>query len=280
MKFLHYRHGLVLISLIIFWGGMFESGASGGLEGVREPVKTVIPPFAPGEKLTFVLKWGRIPAGKATLEVRSVEDMNGEAAYRFVMTARTSSFVDIFFKVRDTIEGMANTAMDHSLHYRAQQHEGNYKRNIVVRFDWDKQEAQYRDSNEYKEPISIPPGTFDPLSVLYYIRMHPLQENTRITRPVTDGKKSVEGKLHVLKRETVKVPAGKFETYKVEPSTEGIGGVFKKNKKAKLHIWLTADERRLPVKIKSKVAVGSFIGELISITAPPRTMRPTNVSSM
>ena len=66
-------------------------------------------------------------------------------------------------------------------------------------------------------------------------------------------------------RSGASVPAGKFDTYKVEPSTEGIGGVFKKDKDAKIHLWLTADERRLPVKVKSKVVVGSFVGELVAV---------------
>jgi hypothetical protein len=51
----------------------------------------------------------------------------------------------------------------------------------------------------------------------------------------------------------------------VEPNLEHIGGVFKKSKDAKLKIWVTADSRRIPVKIKSKVAVGSFVGELMSV---------------
>ena len=45
---------------------------------------------------------------------------------------------------------------------------------------------------------------------------------------------------------------------------EHIGGVFKKSKGAKLQIWVTSDERRIPVKIKSKVSVGSFVAELVS----------------
>jgi len=45
-----------------------------------------------------------------------------------------------------------------------------------------------------------------------------------------------------------------------------VGGVFEKTKDAKIHIWVTADERRIPVRIKSKVAIGSFIGELTSAT--------------
>jgi hypothetical protein len=31
-----------------------------------------------------------------------------------------------------------------------------------------------------------------------------------------------------------------------------------------MKLWITADKRRIPVKIKSKVIVGSFVGELIS----------------
>jgi Flp pilus assembly protein CpaB len=51
----------------------------------------------------------------------------------------------------------------------------------------------------------------------------------------------------------------------VEPETLNIGGVFKKSKKSKLQFWITADERRIPVRIKSKVAVGHFIGDLVAV---------------
>lgn len=98
-------------------------------------------PFAPGEKLTYVLKWEGVPAGKATLEVFPVETLNGKQAYHFVMTARTNSFVDIFYKVRDKIEGYTDLEITRSLFYQSKQREGKYKRDIVVVFDWDKQEA-------------------------------------------------------------------------------------------------------------------------------------------
>ncbi len=227
------------------------------------------PPFFPGEKLTFVLKWGAIPAGEATLEVQSIESISGKDVFRFVMTARTNTFADLFFVVRDKIEGFSDLAMERSMFYRAKQHEGGYKKNSTIAFDWEKQTAQYSNTKRTDDPITIPHGTFDPLSVLYYVRTVPLYEKAQIVRPVTDGSKTVTGTLRIIKRETLKVPAGKFDTYKVEPSTEGIGGVFQKSKDAKLYIWLTADDRRLPVKVKSKVAVGSFVGELVSIEGPP-----------
>jgi hypothetical protein len=39
--------------------------------------------------------------------------------------------------------------------------------------------------------------------------------------------------------------------------------VFKKSKNAKIKLWVTADSRRIPIKIKSKVKIGSFTGELV-----------------
>ena len=44
-----------------------------------------------------------------------------------------------------------------------------------------------------------------------------------------------------------------------------IGGVFRKSGDAKIELWLSTDHRRLPLKIRSKVIVGRFEGELVSI---------------
>jgi hypothetical protein len=45
--------------------------------------------------------------------------------------------------------------------------------------------------------------------------------------------------------------------------SEAFCGGYRKNEK--LRVWVTADKRHIPVKIKSKVKVGSFVGELISV---------------
>jgi len=68
----------------------------------------------------------------------------------------------------------------------------------------------------------------------------------------------------VVRRERLKLSSGTYDTYLLEPELKDIGGVFKKSKDAKLQVWITADERKIPVKVKSKVAFGSFVGELVS----------------
>ena len=56
-------------------------------------------------------------------------------------------------------------------------------------------------------------------------------------------------------REEVDTPAGKFQCLVVEPMLR-TPGLFKHE--GKLTIWLTDDERRMPVLMKSKVAIGSI----------------------
>ena len=227
-------------------------------------------PFQPGEKMHFVLKYGAIPAGEATLEVHDFDEINGVPAYHFVVTARSNSFVDIFFKVRDRIDSYADKEMQHSLYYKKDQKEGKTRRNIKVDFDWQKHESTYVNFDSDPRVISLMPRTFDPLSIFYYSRLLDLQEMKEFEHPVTDGKKNMMGILRIIGEETVSVPAGTFETLVLEPDLQNVEGVFSKKQRAKIKLWVTNDERRLLVQMKSKVIVGSFVAELVAVEGHKR----------
>ena len=220
-------------------------------------------PFHAGEKLILQVRWGFIPAGEAVLEILPVETLNEVKSCHFVMISKTYPFIDLFYKVRDRIDSYVDLGMTHSILYKEQK-SGRSKKDVVVDFNWDKREAVYSKNGTKRRLISILPGSFDPLSVFYAFRIHELTEGLVIKAPVTDGKKCVMGTARVIKREKIGVAGRIYDTYLVEPDLEHIGGVFEKSKKAKLQIWVTADKRRIPVRIKSRILVGSFVGELIS----------------
>ena len=222
-------------------------------------------PFQPGEKMNYVLKWGAIPAGEATLEVHDMYKIKGVEAYHFVMTARSNSFIDIFFKVRDRIDSYADAGMNHSLYYKKDQQEGKTRRKIRVDFDWEKKESTYVNFDANPKVINLMPGSFDPLSAFYRLRMFDLQEGSEFEQPVTDGKRNLMGILRVTGKKKVNVPAGTFETLLLEPDLKKVEGVFSKKLKTKIKLWVTNDERRLLVKLKSKAKVGSFVAELVSL---------------
>ncbi|MCP4666501.1 MAG: DUF3108 domain-containing protein [Deltaproteobacteria bacterium] len=225
-------------------------------------------PFSPGEKLTFQAKWGPIPAGEAVLQVLPIETVKGIKSLHFMLTIRTYPFIDLFYKVRDRIDAYTDVGMTHSLLYKERK-QGASRKNVLVQFFWDRNKAQYSNFGKKRKPISLLPGSFDPLSVFYAFRLRKLEENLEMEGPVTDGKKCVMGRVKVIRREKITVASGTYDTYLVEPELRHIGGVFEKSRDARLQIWVTADERQIPVRVKSRVVVGSFVGELISMEQAP-----------
>ncbi len=222
-------------------------------------------PFAPGERLEYDLRWENVPAGKARMEVSSIKTFNGEKVYHFVLTAQSNAFIDLFYKVRDRIDAYADLDMTCSRHYEKRQHEGRHKKDIVVTFDWENSRARYSSRGRAGGAIELLEGSFDPLSAFYFSRTIDLDVGHQLERPITDGKKNVIGQLNVIGRETITLQNGdRYDTYLVEPELNQVSGVFKESKGAKIRIWVTADERRIPVRVMSKVVVGHFIGELIS----------------
>ncbi|MEN8135712.1 MAG: DUF3108 domain-containing protein [Thermodesulfobacteriota bacterium] len=226
-------------------------------------------PFQPGERLVYKLRWGVVTAGYAELEVLPFVQVNGEEdAWHFILKVRTSGFVDLFYKVRDRIESYTDLTLTNSILYRKEQREGNTDRDVVVSFDRVARSAVYSNKGAAQNAIVVKDGTIDPLASLYYIRNWPLAENLEIVKPVTDGKKVVSGVARVVRRERLKIGGIKYDTFLVEADLKEVRGVFEKSKKSKLRMWITADNRRLLVKVKSKVVVGSFTGTLVEISDP------------
>jgi len=226
--------------------------------------------FFPGERLTYDIKWSIFPAGRVVLEVLPDEEMDGRTVRHFAMTAKTNSFVDAFYKVRDRVDAWTDLAMTRTLLYKQDQHEGSTIRDVLVTLDWEKGQATYTQDGKANAPIQVPEGAFDPLSIFYHFRTLAIAPGAEFTRPVTDGKKAVTGRAKVVKKETLKTEMGKMDAWLLEPELKHVGGVFEKDEKAKLQIWFSTDGRAIPVKIKSKVAVGSFSVELVSVETYPQ----------
>ncbi len=215
-----------------------------------------------GERMIFEVRWAFVVAGEAVLEFIPGEQLEGESVNHYIYRAQTSSFVDLFYKVRDTIESYTDTDLNRSIVYIKKQR-GKSTRDITVTFDRNRNTAQYSLNGNSVEPLEISPGTFDPLSVFYAFRTKLSDDNKEIKISLTDGKRYINAVARIVKKEKIKVAGKEYDTVLVEPEMEGVGGVFQKTKNAKLKIWVTDDDHRIPVRIKSKVAVGSFIADLV-----------------
>ena len=263
---------ILFLSLPLFFTPGYHSLAEDQTEVLEKETSPIVMPFQPGEKFVYKLRWGLVTAGYAELEVLPFEQINGERSWHFVLTARSSRFIDMFYKVRDRIESFTDDLLVSSFIYRKEQLEGKTHRQVEVIFDPEKKTVVYSDWGNKHEPLEVEDGTIDPLASIYFIRKSPLADNAKITKPITDGKKNVLGQAFVVGREKISVGGKKYDTFIVEPDLKGVRGVFEKSKRSKIRLWITADERRLLVKLKSKVVIGSFTGTLIRMEIPPMIM--------
>ena len=240
---------------------------------------TPVKPFSPGEKLTFQLKWGPIPAGEVMLELLPVEKLDNQSVYHFVMTVRTNAFVDLFYYYRSRIDAYADIDMTRSLRYREQTRTRRKAKNVVVEFNWQTKQARFHRVETFFKPkpdrrtkesiIPLLPGTFDPLSVYYYTRLIDLHEGERIKRPVSDGIKCIVAHAEIIRRESMTANGKAYDTFLVQPDFKGVNPVFEHLAGSTILVWVTADAHRIPVKLSSRIVLGRFTGELTAVEGVP-----------
>ncbi len=214
-------------------------------------------PFAVGEKLTFSIRYGVIKAGTATMEVK---DGGKDGTILISSSARSNSFFDVFFKVRDQISAWVDPNTLLTVRFQKQLNEGKYHKQEWVDYLRDEGIARYKDGTE----VILHPDARDVLTSFYYLRTLRLPIGKQIPITYHSSKKNCPVNVDIHKVEWVKTPAGRFRCFVIEPYLQSVG-VF--NQKGRMRVWITADERRIPVKLESKVTFGAFEAILIDYRA-------------
>ncbi len=221
-------------------------------------------PFAQGEKLTYVISWSKIiDAGVAVMEVKNTTTADGRQGYQFVASTHSVGVLEQFFPIRDVVESLVDAHELYSISFNLRENHGGKKRKRIIVFDHNNKTALFRLNDDLPETYSIPKGIQDALSSLYYVRTH---HDFLIEKPITvdvfDSGKTWSVEIYTLGRERIKTPAGEFDTIKVKtyPKYEG---VFMN--KGEIFIWITDDEKKIPVLMKSTITLGSIVATLTKI---------------
>ncbi len=212
------------------------------------PAPTV---WGPGERLVFDISYGPVTAGEGVLETIGTVDHEGRTCYHVESTANSNRFFSSLYKVRDKIVTYIDVVDLGSAYFFKRLREGDYRKTVEITFDREAGLARYDDGST----MPVPPRVQDELSAFYYVRNLDLESGLNLTLAAHTSRRNYDMKVIVHGRETIEVPAGKFECFVVEPVLEG-EGLFKHE--GKITLYITADDRRLPVLMKTKVPVGSI----------------------
>ncbi len=210
------------------------------------------------ERLLFDIIWGGwsfrwVTAGQATLELLPTENPN---EWKIRSLAWANGFFQTFYPVMDTVSSLIDSRGVYPLRFDKHLNEGSYHAQISARYDQRAHTLKTQDTT-----FSIEPFTHDVLSAFYFIRTQNIDVGDTLDLAAVSGKKKYNLKVLCHGRETIRVPAGEFRTLVVEPVLKD-DGLFKA--KGKLTIWVTDDPSHTPVKMVSKIPVGSIKAELVS----------------
>ena len=217
--------------------------------------------FSIPERLEFEISYAGIPAGRAVQEVKQVGD-----ELQIISTAKSADWLKFFFPVDDRIESILISGTPPSKIgvprlYRERIREGwtRFQKDAV--FDRQKLEVNTKDLLKKSETtVKISTVTYDTLSSFFYFRSVPLQIGTSYFIDIFDCKKLWNTEVQVLRREEIETSLGRFKTVVIKPLLKS-EGIFART--GEMHIWLTDDERRIPVLMKSKVKIGSISATLV-----------------
>ncbi|MDE7125835.1 MAG: DUF3108 domain-containing protein [Muribaculaceae bacterium] len=220
----------------------------------------------PDEILTYkvMFKWGLVNKQAGTVDIALKSD--GDRYYS-TLTAKSASWADHIYKVRDTLLSTMHRPSLEPIVYNKISHEGNEDKHDVVRFSKKgaytlghcsrkvvKKGKLFRDEKLELEAIGT---TVDMLSSFYYMRTidyASMKKGDVITINIFSGKRKELLTIKYLGTEDVSYDGRKYRSYH-------ISFIFTSDGKTKtsddMSAWITADNRHIPIKLEGKLPVGS-----------------------
>ena len=287
-KFTYFLCSLILCSLFITSCGKSKpripaAPAAPKLHSLRRETKQF--PFKAGEKLTYDLRFTRLPislsAGTITFEnfgilaqpkVEKLE-FNPPPEERFLHLRATlitkGLLLRIFgLSVNDRFETLVDTKDFKPRATLRESDESKRHRLQTGLFDYEKQVANYRitDVDKPQNPAreknpKLEPEMQDLLSAFYLLRLQDAKENSIYKFPLLYEGERREFEIEIFGREEIQIDLGKFKTIKVEPKLFGPGRLS--SREGELFMWVTDDAVKTPVKLVMKSSGATITATLI-----------------
>ena len=248
---------LVLVLACLIMGVMSGAVSWAGPASDHSSAKS----FQVGEQLTYEISWLNITAGTAVMAVSAAGNDGDRPLVKLVTTAQSRPAITKFFPVDNRVESIVDPATLLPEHMTFKRREGKKKEDIEYTFH-QKEGTVTAVKGGTTETIQIPPGTQDAISCLYYARNQlSLLPGSLLRMNVYHDKKNRKLDVRVEEIETVSGPWGEVETARVLVVMP-FQGIFLN--RGNIRVWFTNDDRRIPVRMKAKVIIGSIVADLVS----------------
>ncbi len=214
--------------------------------------------FGLGEKLDYKVGYQFVKAGDAYFHIQPKSVLyKGRPCYDIRFEVRSLKSLDWLYRVHDVYRTIVDIDGIYPYYFEQRIREGGYRRDAKAYFDHNAKKAIVGDKS-----FPFPTFSHDIVSAFFFVRTMDLQskkkgEVIQLRNFVDDSTYTLGVKIHG--KQTVTVEAGTFQCIVIEPMVTK-GGLFKSE--GNILIWVTNDERKIPVKVSTKVLIGAIEAEL------------------
>jgi hypothetical protein len=203
------------------------------------------------EVLQYEVEWRLVRAGTARLS--RLSQANG--SLQTDLHLESAGLVSKLYRVNDNYSVSYDAGFCAGATFMRSE-EGSRRRETNVTFDREHKKSLYVEKDLIKNNVAlqkeldVPPCVHDVVTALNRLRSTKIALGQSVQFPVTDGKRLINAKIEAQEKEKVKTSLGTYQTVRYEAH------LFNDNlyvRKGRLFIWLTDDDKRLPVQIRVRL---------------------------
>lgn len=273
--------GLLVCTTVTFWA----AAASPML--AQRNIGASVSPFQNGEELVYEAEFSRAVLRKVDVAdfrftaVRvSSRNQLGEISPGLLLTGdvATKGFFSKLFNIRfhEHIESSVDPVTFSVLRTTKLDEQGKRVRISEAVFDRTLGKITWteRDPNQPQQQPRVATASFagtiqDIVSVIYFVRMQPLEVGKSFELQVSDSGRVYRLPVSVVERRRMKTVLGRITTIRLNPEVFGNDRLVRG--KGKFSIWLSDDERRIPVRAHLSNDIGTFEIKLKRVATIPQS---------
>lgn len=220
-------------------------------------------PFGPGEQATYEVSFLGVPSGIAQITVGLRTDQYGARVLPLVCVGQSTSVASVF-QIKDRFVSYFDPAQKKSVGVDYFIDENRARRKEQFRFNQEPQKVFAHKKKEGQGPYDVtydvPDGTMDLAAAAFWLRSHDIVVGAVHEMPIFTGAKWYPMKATIEAKETITTKLGETSAYRVSISTDFQGNAATKGN---ILVWYTADEKKLPVRVRADFVVGNATADIV-----------------
>jgi hypothetical protein len=249
-------------------------------QAAADPVNRTPDSFI-GERLVYRIQWDppwylfflpAMEAGEVELQLTDQAEFDGKMVQKIAFKGHSSGTLAkmVGFKIEDEFTLFTEPETYCTLGAISKIREGKRKRKVEVQYLRETSQLHIREIDEAVSPAkvkkdetknNIPNCVHDPFSALYLFRQSPLQPKYSQTYALANDDKIRDVRATVEKQEIIQGPSGPVPAWRVNTAAL-MGSLFKEG--GLFRLWLSADDKKVPIQFEVKVKLGRVLGRLKS----------------